>query len=87
MTQWLELLTNHSPDAWLFPSETSLTPSVHKRSEAIDPPALKKIGLGYATFQVLPRAWVTEFSAAEKDPAIRAQLHTVDVLALSARFK
>jgi hypothetical protein len=37
--------------------------------------------LGHATFQVLRRTWVTEFSAAEKDPAIRAQLagHTVDV--------
>jgi len=43
MTQWLELLTNHLPDGWLFPSETSLTPlwytNVLRRSFR---PALKK---------------------------------------------
>ena len=69
-------------DARLFPSETGLTPvwytNVFDRSIL---PALDKIGLAYATFQVLRRTWVIEFSAAEKDPAIRAQLtgHTVDV--------
>lgn len=46
MTQWLDLLTNHSPDAWLFPSETGLTPlwytNVLRRSIRL---ALKKIGL------------------------------------------
>jgi integrase len=82
LTQWLELLQNQSSSAWLFPSETGSTPvaytNVLRRSIR---PALSKIGLGHATFQVLRRTWVTEFSAAEKDPAIRAQLagHTVDV--------
>lgn len=82
LTQWLELLRNQVPEGWLFPSETGLTPvlytNVLRRSIR---PALKKIGLGHATFQVLRRTWVTEFSAAEKDPAIRAQIagHTVDV--------
>jgi integrase len=80
--QWLDLLKNQLPDEWLFPSETGVTPllytNVLRRSIR---PALQKISLGHATFQVLRRTWVTEFSAAEKDPAIRAQLagHTVDV--------
>ena len=80
--QWRELLMNQKADAWLFPSETGITPiwytNVLDRSIR---PALEKIGLAHATFQVLRRTWVTEFSAAEKDPAIRAQLagHTVDV--------
>jgi hypothetical protein len=69
-------------DARLFPSETGLTPvwytNVFDRSIR---PALDKIGLAYATFEVLRRTWVIEFSAAEKDLAIRAQLagYTVDV--------
>ena len=80
--QWRELLLNQKADAWLSPSETGLTPvwytNLFDRSIR---PALERIGLGHATFQVLRRTWVTEFSAAEKDPAIRAQLagHTVDV--------
>lgn len=80
--QWTDLLLNQSPDAWLFPSETGSIPvsytNVFNRSIR---QALEKVGLGYATFQVLRRTWVTEFSEAEKDPTVRAQLagHTVDV--------
>ena len=44
-------------------------------------PALEKLGLGHATFQVLRRTWVTQFAEVERDAAVRAQLagHTVDV--------
>ena len=44
-------------------------------------PALATLGLGNVNFQVLRRTWVTEFSEAERDPKVRAQLagHSVDV--------
>jgi hypothetical protein len=44
-------------------------------------PAREKVGLGNVNFQMLRRTWVTEFSQAEKDPAVRSQLagHSVDV--------
>jgi integrase len=82
IAQWTELLIDQTPTAWLFPSETGATPllytNVLRRSIR---PSLKEIGLAHATFQVLRRSWVTMFSSAEKDPAIRTQLagHAVDV--------
>jgi integrase len=82
LAQWMELLQDQSPGAWLFPSETGKTPlsysNVYRRQIQ---PALRRVGLGDVNFQVLRRTWVTEFSEAEKDPYVRAQLagHSVDV--------
>jgi integrase len=82
LKQWQELLTDQRQEAWLFPSEAGSTPlsysNLYRRNIQ---PALAKVGLGKVNFQVLRRTWVTQFSAAEKDPAVRAQLagHSVDV--------
>lgn len=80
LVQWMELSAGNGQ--WLFPSETGKTPVSYKNIwQRNIQPALYKIGLGYATFQVLRRTWVTEFSKVESDPTIRAQLagHTSDV--------
>jgi integrase len=80
--QWLELLSDTKPEAWLFPSENGRTPisysNVYRRNIR---PALAKVGLGNINFLILRRTWVNEFSKAEKDPTIPAQLagHSVDV--------
>lgn len=82
LEQWLELLPNRNPSAWLFPSETGKTPlsysNVYRRNIQ---PGLRQVGLGDVNFQVLRRTWVTEFGEAEHDPHVRAQLagHGVDV--------
>jgi len=82
LAQWLDLLQDRTSGAWLFPSEASTTPlsysNVYRRQIQ---PALAKVGLGTVNFQVLRRTWVTEFSEAERDPNVRAQLagHSVDV--------
>jgi integrase len=82
MEQYIELLNDRSPDAWLFPSETGKTPlsysNIYRRRIR---PALAKVGLGNVNFQVLRRTWVTEFSESGTDPAIRAKVagHSVDV--------
>jgi integrase len=82
LEQWMELLPDRSPGAWLFPSEIGTTPlsysNVYRRRIQ---PALRTVGLGEVNFQVLRRTWVTEFSEVERDPHVRAQLagHSVDV--------
>ena len=82
LKNWLDLLQNRSPDAWLFPSEAGSTPlsysNIYRRQIL---PALKTPGLGSVNFQVLRRTWVTEFSEAERDPNVRAQLagQSVDI--------
>lgn len=82
LAQWLELLQDQRAGAWLFASEAGASPlsysNVYRRRIQ---PALAKVGLGNVNFQVLRRTWVTEFSEAEKDPNVRAQLagHSVDV--------
>jgi integrase len=82
LSQWLELLQDRSETAWLFPSENPATPLSYSNvyGRRIQP-ALSRIGLGNINFQVLRRTWVTEFSEAERDPNVRAQLagHSVDV--------
>lgn len=65
--QWREFLPNQRADAWLFPSETGITPvwytNILDRSIR---PSLETIGLGDVNFLVLRRSWVTEFSQVEK---------------------
>jgi integrase len=82
LDQWRELVTDGHPEAWLFPSETAKTPVSYSNVYRRDiQPALEKINLGHINFQILRRTWVTEFSQAEKDAAVRSQLagHGVDV--------
>jgi integrase len=82
LAQWIELLQDQSPSAWLFPSEAGKTPLSYSNAyRRRIQPALRQVGLGDVDFQVLRRTWVTEFSEAEKDPNVRAQLagHSVDV--------
>jgi integrase len=80
--QWRDLLTDQRPGAWLFPSEAGATPisysNVYRRNIQ---PALAKVKLVHVNFLILRRTWVTEFSQAEKDSAVRSQLagHSVDV--------
>jgi len=80
--QWIELLLDQKPGAWLFPSETGKTPlsysNVYRRNIQ---PALRTVGLGDTNFQVLRRTWVTQLGEAERDPHVRAQLagHGIDV--------
>lgn len=79
---WIEMIPDTSAAAWLFPSETGVTPlsysNAYRRRIG---PALKKVGLAGVNFQVLRRTWVTDLAEVEKDPKIRAQLagHSVDV--------
>jgi integrase len=82
LMQWLDLLQDRTDRAWLFPSEKATTPLSYSNAyRRRIQPALSKVGLGNVNFQVLRRTWVTEFSEAERDPNVRAQLagHSVDV--------
>lgn len=82
LDQWRQLLIDQRAEAWLFPSEAGITPVSHSNIYRRNiRPALKKVKLGSVNFQLLRRTWVTEFSQAEKDPAVRSQLagHSVDV--------
>jgi integrase len=69
---WLSILPP-APDAWIFPSETGLTPA---RPENIwrrwIGPRLEKIGLGGVNFQVLRRTHASLGHAAGIDPKVRA---------------
>ena len=82
LERWRELLTDHRSEVWIFPSETAGTPlsysNVYRRNIQ---PALVKVKLGHINFLILRLTWVTEFSQAEKDSAVRSQLagNSVDV--------
>jgi integrase len=69
---WLSILPP-APDAWIFPSETGLTPA---RPENVwrrwIGPRLEKIGLGGVNFQVLRRTHASLGHAAGIDPKVRA---------------
>jgi integrase len=62
-----------APDAWIFPSETGLTPA---RPENVwrrwIGPRLERIGLGGVNFQVLRRTHASLGHAAGIDPKVRA---------------
>ncbi len=79
---YLDMTDETRPGAWLFPSETGVTPVAYSNvfQDRIRP-VLEKIGLGHVNFQILRRTWVTEFSKREKDVGVRARLagHTADV--------
>ncbi len=82
LAEYMDMMTGHPADAWLFPSENITTPlnynSVYRRRIQ---KALQGIGLGHVNFQILRRSWVTELGEVEKDSRVRASLagHSVDV--------
>jgi integrase len=82
LDEYLKILPDNSPDAWLFPSENGATPldyaNVFRRRIR---PALAKIGLGWVNFQVMRRTAANELKEVESDPRVRADImgHSVDV--------
>lgn len=82
MQLWLETIPDAGPDAWVFPSETGLTPVRHDNCWKLHfRPHLQEIGLEWATFQVMRRTHATLLDELGVDPQVRADQmgHTVDV--------
>lgn len=82
LQQWLKTLSDASPDAWVFPSQTGLTPIRHDNCWKLHfLPRLKTVGLEWATFQVMRRTHATLLDDLGVDPQVRADQmgHTVDV--------
>jgi integrase len=69
--QWAELAENSSPESFVFPSEKITTPlssdNLWRRSMF---PKLEKIGLGWATFQVLRKTNASLSKKAGVDPKV-----------------
>jgi len=82
LREYLEILPDKSPDAWLFPSENPRRPldysNVFRRRIR---PALEKVGLKWANFQVMRRTFGNKLAEVEKDAKVRAELmgHSVTV--------
>jgi integrase len=82
LREYLAILPNTSPDAWLFPSENPKRPldysNVFRRRIR---PALEKVGLKWANFQVMRRTFGNKLAEVEKDAKVRAELmgHSVTV--------
>ena len=79
---WLEMLPDRSPEAWIFPSEKGSTPLIRDncwRWRFL--PHLKKVGLEWATFQVMRRTHASLLDELGVDPQVRADQmgHSVDV--------
>jgi integrase len=79
---WRALSLDQHPDAWVFPSERQTTPlSKDNCWRRHIEPCLRKIGLQWATFQVMRRTHASSAHKAGADPKVVAdQLgHGVDV--------
>lgn len=82
LRNWVEMLPDPRPEAWLFPSETLITPlskdNVWRRNFL---PRLKPVGLEWANFQVMRRTHASLSDDLAVDPQVRADQmgHTVDV--------
>jgi integrase len=82
LQEYLSILPDRSPDAWLFPSENPKKPidygNVFRRRIR---PALAKAGLEWVNFQAMRRTSATELGQVEKDARVRAEImgHSVDV--------
>ena len=82
LQQWLEMLADTRPEAWLFPSEKGTTPlskdNCWRRSFL---PRLKEVDLEWANFQVMRRTYCSLSDDLDVDPQVRADQmgHTVDV--------
>ncbi len=82
LRQWLELLPDTRPEAWLFPSERMVTPVAKDNCwRRHFYPQLKKVGLEWANFQVMRRTHACLLGELEVDPQVRADQmgHSVDV--------
>ena len=82
LREYLAILRDTNPGAWLFPSENPKTPldysNVFRRRIR---PALDAVGLKFVNFQVMRRTFGNKLAEVEKDPKIRAELmgHSVTV--------
>jgi len=82
IVQWLDLLPDRRPEAWLFPSERIVTPlskdNCWRRNFL---PRLRPVGLEWANFQVMRRTHASLAAELDVDPQVRADQmgHTVDV--------
>jgi integrase len=82
LREYLAILPDASPNAWLFPSENPKQPldysNVFRRRIR---PALEKVGLKWANFQVMRRTFGNKLAEVEKDAKVRAELmgHSVAV--------
>lgn len=71
LKQWLGLAQDTSPEAFVFPSESLATPlSVDNLWRRTMKPKLEKIGLGWATFQVLRKTNASLSKKAGVDPKV-----------------
>jgi integrase len=82
LDEYVSILADTSPSAWLFASENPAHPidysNVFRRRIR---PALAKAGLAWVNFQAMRRTSATELGRVEKDARVRAELmgHSVDV--------
>lgn len=80
--QWLEMIPDHRPDSWVFPSEKRITPVIKdncwRRHFA---PRLQAVGLEWANFQVMRRTHSCLLDELGVDAQVRADQmgHSVDV--------
>jgi integrase len=72
LAAWRTLLLDHSPDAYLFPSERGTPLSRDNVWNRGMFPRLEKVGLGWATFQVLRRTNATLSRKAKVDDKVAA---------------
>jgi len=73
LEEWRELAQDPSPDGFVFPSEKITTPlSADSLWHRIMKPKLEKIGLGWATFQVLRKTNASLSKKAGVDPKVSA---------------
>lgn len=71
LKQWVGLAQDSSPEAFVFPSEKLTTPlSADNLWRRTMKPKLEKIGLGWATFQVLRKTNATLSQKAGVDPKV-----------------
>jgi len=79
---YMNMLTDTSPEAWLFPSENPKTAldysNVFRRRIR---PAFDRVGLKWVNYQVMRRTFGNQLAEVEKDPKVRAELmgHSITV--------
>jgi integrase len=71
LTEWRDLAKDSSPDGFVFPSEALVTPlSVDNLWRRTMHPKLEKVGLGWATFQVLRKTNASLSKKYDVDPKV-----------------
>jgi hypothetical protein len=82
ISQWLDLLPEKRPEAWLFPSDRIITPlskdNCWRRNFL---PRLQPVGLQWVTFQAMRRTYSSLSDDLDVNPQVRADQmgHSVDV--------